>query len=112
MTRRSPARLLAPLALVAVAAALFVVVSNGSGGSGDESADAREQQRARSGRATTTPAVAGARGTRRRSTYRVRAGDTPSGIAERTGISVERLLELNPDLDAQALTVGQRLKLR
>jgi LysM repeat protein len=111
MTRRNPARLLAPLALVAVAAALFVIVSNGSGGPGDESAGPASSSAPASGRTTATPASRSTR-TRRRSTYRVRAGDTPSGIAERTGISVARLLELNPDLDAQALTVGQRLKLR
>jgi LysM repeat protein len=111
MTRRSPAWLLAPLALVAVAAALFVIVSNGSGGSGDDSAGPASSSAPASGRTTATPASRSTR-TRRRSTYTVRAGDTPSGIAERTGISVARLLELNPDLDAQALTVGQRLKLR
>lgn len=111
MTRRSPARLLAPLALVVVAAALFVVISNGAGGGAGEESAAPSSSVPSAGSATAEPAASRSR-SRRRSRYTVKAGDTPSGIAEKTGVSVERLLELNPDLDAQALTVGQRLKLR
>ena len=42
----------------------------------------------------------------------VKAGDTPSGIAEKTGVPLSQILELNPDLDDQTLTVGDKLKLR
>ena len=42
----------------------------------------------------------------------VQAGDTLGGIAEKTGVSVETLQELNPNVDPQALTSGQRLKLK
>jgi LysM repeat protein len=49
---------------------------------------------------------------RLRKTYVVRAGDTPGGIAERTGVPLETLEELNPDLDPQELSPGQRIKLR
>jgi len=49
---------------------------------------------------------------RRRRTYTIKANDTLSGIAAQTGTTVERLQELNPDLDAQALVAGQKIKLR
>lgn len=42
---------------------------------------------------------------------KVRAGDTPTSIADRSGISTERLLELNPSVDPGALKPGQTLKL-
>jgi LysM repeat protein len=41
----------------------------------------------------------------------VRAGDTLSAIATRTGVAVEAIQQLNPDVDPQALQTGQRLKL-
>jgi LysM repeat protein len=43
--------------------------------------------------------------------YTVKPGDTPSSIAEEAGMPLERLLELNPDIDPQALSPGQKLKL-
>jgi LysM repeat protein len=113
MTRRSPARLLAPLALVAVAAALFIVLAGRSGGgeptSGRSTGARTTTTTPASRRPKATPAAQPSRSPR---TYRVRAGDTPSQIAQETGVSVARLQELNPGLDAQSLTVGQRLKLR
>ena len=42
---------------------------------------------------------------------KVRPGDTPTSIADRSGISTERLLELNPSIDPGALKPGQTLKL-
>lgn len=42
---------------------------------------------------------------------RVRSGDTPTSIAQRSGISVERLLELNPSVDPARLRPGQSLKI-
>ena len=47
-----------------------------------------------------------------RRTYIVQSGDTLSAISLATGVPVERLQALNPDLDVQALQPGQRLKLR
>ncbi len=111
MPRRSPARYLAPLAIVAFLIALSVVVSSGqeeessgsrAGSATAEPASSRESTSERS----RTPR----RSTRR--TYTVRAGDTPSTIAERTGIALEQLEALNPDIDPQQLSPGQRLRLR
>ncbi len=42
----------------------------------------------------------------------VKGGDTPSGIAEKTGVPLARILALNPDLDPQTLTPGTKIKLR
>lgn len=42
---------------------------------------------------------------------KVQPGDTPTSIADRSGISTERLLELNPSIDPAALKPGQNLKL-
>ena len=49
---------------------------------------------------------------RTRARYTIKAGDTLGGIAEKTGVSVERIEALNPELDPQALVAGQRIKLR
>jgi nucleoid-associated protein YgaU len=53
-----------------------------------------------------TPQVRSSRAT----AYSVRSGDTLEVIAERFGTSVERLLELNPGIDPNALRVGQVLR--
>ncbi len=42
---------------------------------------------------------------------RVQAGDTPTSIADRAGITADRLLELNPSVEPDALKPGQTLKL-
>jgi len=42
---------------------------------------------------------------------RVQAGDTPTSIADRAGITAQRLLELNPSVEPDALKPGQTLKL-
>ena len=105
---RSPARLLAPLALVAVTVAVVLIVA-ASGGSGDDGggdADAnRTAGTAQTSETTTTQ-------TPQRRTYTVKTGDTLGAIAEKTGVSVERLQELNPELDPQALLSGQKINLR
>jgi Tfp pilus assembly protein FimV len=64
-------------------------------------------------RTTTNPRAENDRqARRRRRNYTVKAGDTLGAIAEQTGVSVERLLVLNPELDPQALVAGQRIRLR
>ena len=101
----TPARLLAPLALVAAAIALFVVVTSGSGSSesqSDNAAATPAATRASSPEPTTTPT---------RKTYTVKPGDTPSGIAEKLDVELDDLLAANPDADPAALTVGSELKI-
>ena len=103
MAGRRPARFLAPLALLAVAFALFSIL--GGGGGGEEEPANTNQPRAT---ATATPKK---ETKRKRKVYVVKPGDTPSGIAEKTGVSLEQLEEANPDLDPQLLAPGQRIRI-
>jgi LysM repeat protein len=103
--RRSPARFLAPIALVAFAVALYSVVQDGRDPAGTGSGGAT---------ATATPTAKAKSGSKKkksskRKTYTVKAGDTLSGIAEKTGVSLETLNDLNPDADT--LSPGQKLRL-
>jgi LysM repeat protein len=100
------------MALAAFAVAfLLVLMSSGVGGGGDERDSSAASQTETSER-TTTQRTTTERERRTPATYTVRVGDTLAGIAERTGLTVEQLLELNPDIDPQALVSGQELKLR
>lgn len=107
--RRSPARLLAPLALVVFSIALLMVLGGGLGGGDDDggSDDSAETTERTTGTGADRP-----RERRERTTYTVKLNDTLGGIAEDTGVPVETLLELNPELDPQALVTGQKVKLR
>jgi LysM domain len=93
-------RLLAPIALIAAAVVVVVVVAgslNGSDDGRDRDRPAREQS------ADERPED---------EFYVVEPGDSFSTIAEEQGVPEERLEQLNPDLDPQALNPGQRIKLR
>ena len=45
-------------------------------------------------------------------TYEVEEGDTLITISQKTGIPVGKLERLNPDIDPQALQLGQEINLR
>ena len=47
-----------------------------------------------------------------RATYTVKLNDTLGRISAKTGVPVDRLQTLNPELDPQNLVVGQKIKLR
>ncbi|MDQ3865736.1 MAG: LysM peptidoglycan-binding domain-containing protein, partial [Actinomycetota bacterium] len=49
---------------------------------------------------------------RRRRFYSIRAGDTLDVVARRFNTSVDDLLRLNRGIDANALTPGQRIRVR
>lgn len=96
------ARLLAVLALVGAVLVLIVAISGTTGGDdggSDRKANPNRQQ------AQKKPQT-------RKKTYEVESGDTLTTISQKTGIPVERLERLNPDLDPQALQLGQEIKLR
>jgi len=104
--RRSPARFLAPIALVAFAVALYSVAhdpgtpnGNPSGGS-SATATPTSTSKSKSKKKTS----------KKRKTYTVKSGDTMSGIAEKTGVPLETLTDLNPDVDT--LSPGEKLRLR
>jgi LysM repeat protein len=84
--------------VVAAIVVVIVVAGSGGGGGNNESTSARP--------VSTATSKAPAR------FYIVRAGDILSRVAERTDVSVGRILELNPNLDPNALRPGQRLRLR
>lgn len=106
----SQARLLAPVALVAFALAVALIVLS-SGGTGDSSEGG---QSTRGKRTTTTTTTATERARERRpppTHYTVKPGDTLGRIGEKTGTDVDILQQLNPSLDPQALVAGQKIKL-
>ena len=88
---------LVPLGLVvALLAVGFVTVVSLSGAGGDSDA---------------TP-VAKAATRNLRPYWKVKAGDTYSHIAAKTGLSIDDLLTFNPRVDPATIYPGQRLKLR
>jgi LysM repeat protein len=108
MAGRSPARYLAPLALVAVVIALIVVVN----GSRDEPSGGNTPNQTSTTRPNSTPSGSSKRERKGPRRYTVKSGDTPSSIADKTGIPLEQILRLNPDLDPQTLSPGERIRLR
>jgi LysM repeat protein len=105
------ARLLAPLALIAVGVVVAAMVL-GSGVVGSDNGGGSSSSSANDLPAATERTTTAGRQQKRRSTYTIKANDTLSGIAEATGTTVDRLQELNPELDPQGLVAGQKIKLR
>jgi LysM repeat protein len=107
MRYRSPARFLAPLALIASAFAVYTLVQPemDSGSASSSPSTATQVQ-------TTSVKKAPAGSLRRAKTYKVKPGDTLSGIAVKTGLTVIHIQRLNTGLDANTLLVGRTLKLR
>lgn len=95
------ARLLAVLALVGTILIVFVAVSGVTGGDDDSGKKANPAKQRNVNKPKT-----------KAKTYEVEEGDTLTTISRKTGISVQRLQKLNPDVDPQALQLGQEIKLR
>ena len=116
--RRSPLiRLLAPIALLIATAVVVAVISSSVGGGsdgGDAGSGSGGGNRAErdDGSGSGGGGGGGGGGDRPPKRYEVQSGDSVSTIAEEFGISVEQILELNPDIDPQALSTGEKLKLR
>ena len=91
------ARILGPLALIAVVIAFVVVVSGSTGGDGGSGAPEQKTERTNKGEIPKT--------------YVVAPGDSLTAIADKFGISVKRIERLNDGVDAQTLNEGQVLKL-
>jgi LysM repeat protein len=104
----SSARILAPAALAVCAVAVLAVVG-GSIGAGDSSGGGTSASETA---AQQTTGTATAPRPRQRANYTIQPGDTLGGISEQTGVAVETLQQLNPELDPQALIAGQKIKLR
>ena len=94
------ARVAAVLALIG-AFVLVVVTIAGSGDDDSGDAEATADGISREGERALERGI-----------WIVREGDTFVSITEETGIETDQLLELNPQIDPQAVRVGQRLILR
>ena len=106
MRHRSPARWLAPLALVTCAVAVYAVAQQGASSSKGTGTPTTTSTTGTAGASTGTR-----NGKRKARTYIVKSGDNLSAIAVRTGATVADLQRLNPTVDSAALHPGQKLKL-
>lgn len=96
------ARILAVVALLVAAVVVLVVIAGSFGGS-DEGESQSPNRDGRPARVHSPP---------KEKTYTIRPGDTLSEVGERTGVSVDRIQRLNPELDPQSLLAGQEVRLR
>ncbi len=124
MSSRTPTRWLAPIALLVALAAVGYVVRDFTSSASDEEPAAttttteRQTESGGSDEESDTETTAGGDGETTTSTtprggrtVRVGEGDTLGSIAEENDLSVEEIVELNPDLDPNSLNVGDRVKL-
>ena len=96
------ARILAFIALIGTVLIVIVAISAATGGSDDGKSKPNNQVRKQARKKPKTNAK----------TYEVQEGDTLTNISQKTGVPIQQLEKLNPDLDPQALQLGQELKLR
>ena len=108
MPHRSLVRWLGPLVLIgAVVLVVWVITSTLA----DPSSSGPNVEASPAGSAThdATPSTTKTPSSSR--TYTVHSGDFLTTVSEKTGVSVDRLRELNPSVDANALRVGQKIRL-
>jgi LysM repeat protein len=107
MKSRIPGRIFAPLALIltAIAVVVAVSISTGAGGSNSASKTTTATATQQDGKQTGTTAKS------KPKVYVVKPGDLLTSIAESTGVPIERIQALNPDLDPQVLIPGQSIKI-
>jgi LysM repeat protein len=112
--RRSPLRILAPVALIVFALALVLIISStgGSGGGGAKSSPSAEKARDLGSGTTKSKKTRSSRDKLPKSVYVVQSGDTLGSISQKVGVSVTKLQELNPNLDQFSLVAGQKIKIR
>jgi LysM repeat protein len=110
MRRRSPARWLAPVALVTCAVAIYAVVDHtlGSGAKSEPTSSTNPGTATTAGAASTGKSKSTKKA---KTSYTVKTGDSLSVIAAKTGVDVGALQAANPKVDASALHPGQKLKL-
>lgn len=104
MPERKPnqfARFVAVIGLIAAFAAVAATIATTSSDSGDD--DGRDEKAAR--------ATKQGRRALERGFWRVGEGDTLAQIAQETGIEVSQLEELNPRIDPQRLSPGDKVRL-
>ena len=104
-------RVVAPLAFFAAATVLVLLVNSAMNSAPAEEEDATPPAASPAAGTTAAPPPAPVPRAQRRF-YRIRAGDTLDQIAERFDTTVDDLMRLNPRIDPQALTPGQRIRIR
>jgi LysM repeat protein len=104
-------RMVAPASLVLFAVIFLIVIVASLDGGSDSVESERPPERSPAGRRERPAATSPGRRLGQR-TYVVKAGDTLAAIADKTGVPIERLQALNPELDPRALVTGQRVTLR
>ena len=111
--RQSSLRALAPASLVLFGMVFLIVVIVSLSGGGGESSSQPERVRISETPKRDRAAQRAARRRRltARGVYVVRAGDNLFTIANRLGITIETLRELNPTADPQDLITGERIRL-
>jgi LysM repeat protein len=110
-------RMLAPVSLGLFALIFLIVVVASLGGGSDSKQETPVKERTSSGHRSprTSTGSTGSTGptlTAGQKFYVVKAGDTLSKIAAKTGVEIEELLTLNPSIDPQGLVTGQRIRLQ
>jgi predicted Zn-dependent protease len=113
--RRTPLRILAPVALIAFGVALALVITSANKSDSGSGTSASKAEKARDLGTSTSRERSRRRAARDRlpkRIYVVQTGDTLGSIAEKTGVSVEKLQALNPGLDQFSLQTGQKIKIR
>lgn len=100
------ARLLAPAAFLVAATVAILLIRTGL--DNDSNPAPRRPATTQPAPANPEPATT-ARRQPQRPTYTIQAGDTLQSVALGQGTTVERLLELNPQIDPTSLQVGQRI---
>ena len=108
--RRSAGRYVAPLALIATIAGVYLVVHNAL--DTGTKAPSATVPRPQSSASSTSPSTRTTTVPRKPSVYIVRAGDSLDLISSRTGVPLQTLESLNPGVSPTSLRVGQRLILR
>jgi LysM repeat protein len=102
-----PNQVVRAIAVLALAAALIgvvaVIATSGGGSDGGDNSGTQVESNGPSKRG---------RAAEDRGVWIVRSGDTLAQISDETGVDIDTLIQLNPDLDPQALLEGQRIALR
>ncbi|CAN5492328.1 hypothetical protein BH20ACT15_BH20ACT15_06290 [soil metagenome] len=109
-TERKPNQFARVAAVAALALAFVVVIASLAGSGGGSNSDGDEGDGGGQTQATDGPTKKGERAVDK-GVWIVRQGDTLVSISEETGIDLDELESLNPDLDPQTLSTGQRIAL-
>lgn len=105
MAARKPARYLAPVALIAAAVAVFLIVQARTGSHHSTPPPVRQH-------AHQLPVTRHTTKSTKPVFYVIKSGDSLSTISVKTGVPIATLTTLNPGVNPAALQSGQRLRLR